>query len=141
MKYLLTLLLLAFVSSLYAAAPGTIVCRPYENVWFDSSRQGPDKIEHAREHGKLNGRNLEIIVNFRKHFVMNSLDDKKNRESLMHANGNVYYVKGKEKKVYFGAYTFDKDYRSAIYSADGVFATFLQCKPYNTGKRHSKPRG
>lgn len=89
----------------------------------------------------LNGKALTISINFKTRIVMNRLDDKIASEAIIHSEGTAYYIKALGKREYYGTYTFSPDYRSAIYTADGAFASFLECKSSKATRPSQKPRG
>lgn len=131
MRLLVSLFLMLCSISLWAKQPSTITCIPYGNVWFGGGDNSKNKLEVRREYGKLNGHNLNIVIDFNKGIVLNRWGNKRAKEIIIHSVGNAYYIKGMDKTIYYGTYTFSNGYRTAIYTSDGNFASFLECKTNN----------
>lgn len=116
--------------SIQAKVPTGLVCIPYGHVTLTPENDNGDKLKVYETPGLMGDKKLTITINFKDGFVINRLGKEVARETIHNVSPGVYYIKSADPSYgkYYGAYTFSKDYKSAIYSAEGEFSTYLKCK-------------
>jgi len=127
---LFLIITLAISPSIYAKEPIVIHCTPYGHVTLSPKNDAGNRLQLSETPGRMGDKKLTITIKFKEGVVINKLDNEVARETIHNVSPGVYFIKSADPAYgeYYGAYTFSKDYKAAIYSADGAFSTYLKCE-------------